>query len=53
MATNLPPFLINYLLNRGLFSDRFSAQKDTQETPKEEQELTFEKVLQDILYARS
>lgn len=49
MATNLPPFLINYLLNRGLFSDRFSAQKDTQETPKEEQELTFEKVLQDIL----
>ena len=49
MATNLPPFLINYLLSRGLFSDRFSAQEDTQETPKEEQELTFEKVLQDIL----
>ena len=49
MATNLPPFLINYLLNRGLFSDRFSAPEDTQETPKEEQELTFEKVLQEIL----
>ena len=52
MATNLPPFLINYLLNRGLFSDRFSAQEDTQETSKEEkeeQELTFEKVLREIL----
>tara|TARA_Y100001938_G_scaffold137758_1_gene202414 strand:+ start:291 stop:1472 length:1182 start_codon:yes stop_codon:yes gene_type:complete len=52
MATELPPFLINYLLNRGLFSDRFSAQEDTQETSKEEkeeQELTFEKVLQEIL----
>jgi hypothetical protein len=48
MATNLPPFLVNYLLNRGLFSSRFSTPEDTQETPKEE-ELTFEKVLQDIL----
>lgn len=49
MATNLPPFLLNYLLNRGLFSSRFSTPEDTQETPKEEEELTFEKVLQDIL----
>lgn len=49
MATNLPPFLLNYLLNRGLFSSRFSTPEDTQETPKKEQELTFEKVLQDIL----
>ena len=49
MATNLPPFLLNYLLNRGLFSSRFSTPEDTQETPKEEEELTFEKVLQDVL----
>ncbi len=49
MATNLPPFLVDYLLRRGLFSDRFSTPEDTQETPKKEQELTFEKVLQDIL----
>lgn len=49
MATNLPPFLVNYLLNRGLFSSRFSTPEDTQETPKKEEELTFEKVLQDIL----
>jgi hypothetical protein len=49
MATNLPPFLVEYLLRQGLFSNRFSTPEDTQETPKKEQELTFEKVLQDIL----
>ena len=49
MATELPPFLVDYLLRRGLFSDRFATSKDTQETPKKDQELTFEKVLQDIL----
>ena len=49
MATNLPPFLVDYFLRRGLFSDRFATSEDTQETPKKEQELTFEKVLQDIL----
>lgn len=49
MATNLPPFLVEYLLRQGLFSNRFSTPEDTQETPKKEEELTFEKVLQDIL----
>jgi hypothetical protein len=49
MATNLPPFLVEYLLRQGLFSNRFSTPEDTEETPKKEQELTFEKVLQDIL----
>jgi len=50
MAAEIPAWLASYLLEKGLFSDRFTAAPEkTKDIKKNKEELTFEQVLRDVL----